>query len=491
MKKQIPPQHDDEFAEPHARLASIPIGSADAFWLPVYALRSMWSASVLKATLSMFLTTLIAGVLCVLVAMVSRGILAQLVQATLLTTGAWIGLVPLLRSTARDEDCGWHLDEAEQSPAASAVKRIALTAGLWQIVTVLIMYGAVFATAVFAAMTRPWMLVLIALPLLLIAPILMLMSAAALTRNAIEERPVLSSLRESFTRVQFMNAFKTASLASVIPTVLIVVIAAIVVISMGKALVATATSPLLIMMAPLMIVGVLAKHPVAASLILITCGVASYMYTIACLLEYLDRIHERDADDLDSVDAGVHPDAGQPAPAAQESAAPASSSAPPSPFRTLVLAAGTAPAAAAAAAWKAHRDLRKTDEDAAREVMLENARAHIGSIVTHRTADEALLMFEDCSKADDGFEPGADARIGLARYAIGSARPELALKLISGFDKRFVDHPQIPVAYAIAHEALTATGKADVANRVLAAMRHRYPEHPMTKRLAERPTALG
>lgn len=500
MKKQIPPRHDDPAEEFGARLVSIPIGAADAFWLPMSALRRMWSTGVLKATLTVLAAALVAAVLSAVISKVSNGIVAQLVQATLMMTAMWVGLTPLLRATARDEDCGWHLDEDEQAPIASALKRIALTASLWQLATVVILYAVGIAAGFLVALTSPWMLLLFVPLLLTLGPMLLLMSAAALTRNAIEARPSLSSLRESFTGVQALNAFKASSLGSVIPTLLLLALVAMAWLSKGKALMA------MLAFGPLLILGMLAQHPVAGVLLLIAGTVSIYMFTIACLLEYLDRIHERDAGSLETGDSGLAPDAGPQAagesvaaahptavapvgsapPTATDPSATSAAvaqSAPPSRFRPLVLAAGIAPAAAAAAAWKAHRELRKADEDMAREVMLANGRAHIEAIVANRTADEALLVFNDCLKADPGFEAGAAARIGLARFAIGDAQPQLALKMVSGFDKRFDNHPLIPAAYAIAHEALTATGKADLATRVLAAMRHHYPEHPMTKRL--------
>ena len=141
------------------------------------------------------------------------------------------------------------------------------------------------------------------------------------------------------------------------------------------------------------------------------------------------------------------------------------------------------PASAAAEAIKVHQTLREFDHDNARTAMMANAAAHFHAVVSNRSVDEALLVWRDCVAIDPAFEPGAEARMQLARMAIDTGEARAALELISGFDKRFPEHARVPSAFAVAHEALSALGKAEKAARIRATMKARFPDHPVTRRL--------
>ena len=141
------------------------------------------------------------------------------------------------------------------------------------------------------------------------------------------------------------------------------------------------------------------------------------------------------------------------------------------------------PSIEAAEAWKVHRALRDFDHQNARTAMLANATHHFHAIALNRSVEEALQVWHDCIRLDPAFEPGAEARMLLARMAIDSGEPRAALELVTGFDKRFAGHALVPGAFAVAWEALNSVGKTDRADQVRRAMHARYPDHPLTIRL--------
>ncbi|MGE0310238.1 MAG: hypothetical protein AB7P21_01265 [Lautropia sp.] len=472
MRKHHAPRPGESAGAPTARLLSIPIGAGDAFLLPVHGLIGMWSGRIFVGALVLLVAGLLGQACAMAFAWVHQGAVVKLAGSAILSIAFWAATMPLLRATSRGEDCGWHLDAAEQSPAGIAFGRTALTSGAWAVGVALLLASLQWLHEL-AARQSPVFAAIVFVPILLLTPsVLGMLSIAALARNAVESRPALSSLREAGRRIPWMNALKGGTLAMVIPALVMLACGVILLFALRGAF--AGRSPdllgafaLTVVLAPLALAQAAAKHPVLACLIAVAVVLPLLMLSLATLLAYVDRTLERDADPAGAGDGATDPD-----PVA------------PTRWVPLSLPDTTPPADAAAQAWKAHRDLRGVDDDAARQVMLANARAHLAAIVSHRTGDEALLVYRDCAAVEPGFEPGPAARVGLARAALANRQPALALDLISGFDRRFGGHPQVPVAYGIAHEALTATGRHALADRVLAALRQRHPDHPLTVRLA-------
>lgn len=525
MTQNLRPARKAALPEVHAgpELHLVRLEWQDGLSMMFSALGRMWSLQIFLTVLLMVGAAAAGGAIQAVLLQSIKGVVA-VAAGQLLSTGLLCAaLLPLLRVTARQEDCPWRMSADEQPTIGTALLRAVSTVavGTVAMVIVFIVLGAVavvlMPASILTGSTTSAIVGMASVLLIvtLLQTVMTVVAGASIVRNAVEQRSFVSSMQEWFRLAHVKNA-AVVSIASTLFGLAVMAGAFLLLKTLFS--LASASGPGFF--DALSAVGVLATTLASNVLLAVTFAVGSLliaMYAIGLSLEYFDRALVRiDHEDLIVETGGADRPASNVSPSRAISAGGSGEHVAHAPFHPandvetravtgstaagavrqtnwppLNLAADATPAVRAAECWKAHRQLRRIDDSDARSTMLANAAAHLEAVVMHRTPDEALLVHDDCVKADAAFEAGADARLGLARLALGTRQAELALRLVHGFDKRFPDHAQIPLAYSLAHEGLTATGKTDSAERVLAEMVKRYPKHEMTLRLQQLADAPG
>ncbi|MFN3564754.1 MAG: tetratricopeptide repeat protein [Burkholderiaceae bacterium] len=125
----------------------------------------------------------------------------------------------------------------------------------------------------------------------------------------------------------------------------------------------------------------------------------------------------------------------------------------------------------------------------------DHTERYIELLIKSDNARQALPLAEEAYGRKSDWEPRRLEHVApLARAALESGKPQLAARLIRGFDRKHRMHPDIPQIYLIGAKLLVESGHAAQAQRVLDHLIANHGDSPVAaeaKRLAERLTQLA
>lgn len=125
----------------------------------------------------------------------------------------------------------------------------------------------------------------------------------------------------------------------------------------------------------------------------------------------------------------------------------------------------------------------------------DHTERYLDLLIKSDNAKEALALAEEALGRKADWEPRKLEHVApLARAALEAGKPQLAARLIRGFDKRHRMHPDIPQIYLIGAKLLVQSGDTAHAQRILAHLVATHGDSPVAaeaKRLAERLTQLS
>lgn len=120
----------------------------------------------------------------------------------------------------------------------------------------------------------------------------------------------------------------------------------------------------------------------------------------------------------------------------------------------------------------------------------DHTERYIELLVKSDNAKEALALAEEAYGRKSDWEPRKLEHVApLARAALESGKPQLAARLIRGFDRKHRMHPDIPQIYLIGAKLLVQSGSIAQAQRILEHLVASHGDSPAAaeaKRLAER-----
>lgn len=130
-----------------------------------------------------------------------------------------------------------------------------------------------------------------------------------------------------------------------------------------------------------------------------------------------------------------------------------------------------------------HRVLRLAG---APETLQKHGCTYITLLLKQQAVSEALKVYKNCvAKVPEFTVPSAVTTVSLAKTAFKQQEHDLALKMLRGFDKRFVDHPLIPTAFALIVRVLQeGLHQPKQAQAVFAGLQRLYPNDPHTQEVA-------
>lgn len=116
-----------------------------------------------------------------------------------------------------------------------------------------------------------------------------------------------------------------------------------------------------------------------------------------------------------------------------------------------------------------------------REDMVRHAHEWLPRLLGDQRYPQALDLIRDCLPVDPEFRPHEAAQIyPLATFAHRTHRGQIALRILSGFARRYPGHADIPRAYLLAARLLCETAKRDAqAKKLLEDLLRRYPQHEL------------
>lgn len=102
---------------------------------------------------------------------------------------------------------------------------------------------------------------------------------------------------------------------------------------------------------------------------------------------------------------------------------------------------------------------------------------YLNLLVKSQNWSEALQLYQDSVTRRPDWLPREGATVAaLAQAALRAGKPQIAGALIKGFDKRFLNHPDIPKVYLVGAQLMAEfAGKPDEARRILQYLLQRYP----------------
>jgi hypothetical protein len=122
-----------------------------------------------------------------------------------------------------------------------------------------------------------------------------------------------------------------------------------------------------------------------------------------------------------------------------------------------------------------------------RDAQLEHGREWIGTLLAQDKDRRAVDIARECMALDPAFElahPDQVARV--AKQAAEAGSTEVAVKLVSGFHRRYPKHRDIPRNYLLAARLLAERmGKIAEARALLDQLRKTYPDHPLAPDIAK------
>jgi hypothetical protein len=125
----------------------------------------------------------------------------------------------------------------------------------------------------------------------------------------------------------------------------------------------------------------------------------------------------------------------------------------------------------------------------------DHTERYIELLIKSDNAREALPLVEEAFGRKADWEPRKIEHVApLASAALEAGKPQLAARLIRGFDRKHRMHPDIPRIYLIGARLLVQAGQTEQAQRILQHVIASHGTSPVAaeaKRLAERLTQLG
>ncbi len=132
-------------------------------------------------------------------------------------------------------------------------------------------------------------------------------------------------------------------------------------------------------------------------------------------------------------------------------------------------------------AQRRYHQILLLDDNAQR--LCEHAQKFIGLLLQRKQYREAIDALLACRSHHAGFWPDASASvIEMGRYALRAHDAALCIKLINGFDKKYVGDSAIATAYELAVRALLLSGAPmEKIRKIADALQKRYPDHASTQ----------
>lgn len=115
--------------------------------------------------------------------------------------------------------------------------------------------------------------------------------------------------------------------------------------------------------------------------------------------------------------------------------------------------------------------------------LCDHAQKYLGLLMLRKQHRDAIGVIEACRSHDAKFSPESSATlIELGQYALRAHDTALCVKLINGFDKKYVGDKAIPQAYELAAKALLQAGAAkEKIQKIATVLQQRFPDHPSTQ----------
>lgn len=121
-----------------------------------------------------------------------------------------------------------------------------------------------------------------------------------------------------------------------------------------------------------------------------------------------------------------------------------------------------------------------------RDERLRHGREWISILLGQDKDRRAVDVARECLDLDPAFQPNTPDEVSrLAQKALDSGNTQVALKLVSGFHKRYPKHADIPKNYLLAAKLLAERmGKDAEARALLDQLTAAYPQHPLAGEIA-------
>lgn len=128
-----------------------------------------------------------------------------------------------------------------------------------------------------------------------------------------------------------------------------------------------------------------------------------------------------------------------------------------------------------------------------REEQLRHGREWITLLLSQDKDRRAVDVARECLDLDPAFQPSSPDEVArIAQKAVDAGTTQVALKLLSGFGKRYPKHRDIPQNYLLAAKLLAERmGRDAEARTLLDQLAKAYPEHPLSKDIAAYRDFLG
>lgn len=106
---------------------------------------------------------------------------------------------------------------------------------------------------------------------------------------------------------------------------------------------------------------------------------------------------------------------------------------------------------------------------------------YLNLLVKSQNWSEALALYQEGVDRRPQWSPREGATVAaLAQAALRAGKPQIAGTLIKGFDKKFLNHPDIPKVYLVGAQLMAEfAGKPDEARRILQYLLQKYPVDAM------------
>lgn len=121
-----------------------------------------------------------------------------------------------------------------------------------------------------------------------------------------------------------------------------------------------------------------------------------------------------------------------------------------------------------------------------RDELLRHGREWISILLGLDKDRRAVDVTRECLDLDPAFQPNTPDEVSrIAQKALDSGNTQVALKLVSGFHKRYPKHADIPKNYLLAAKLLAERmGKDAEARTLLDQLTAAYPQHPLAGEIA-------
>lgn len=121
-----------------------------------------------------------------------------------------------------------------------------------------------------------------------------------------------------------------------------------------------------------------------------------------------------------------------------------------------------------------------------REEQLRHGREWITLLLSQDKDRRAVDVARECLDLDPAFQPSSPDEIArIAQKAVDAGNTQVALKLLSGFGKRYPKHRDIPQNYLLAAKLLAERmGRDAEARTLLDQLAKAYPQHPLAADIA-------